>query len=87
MKIYTGNNGTSYEVTSAEVVCNKTELDTLINMLVKFQTDINHYLEKNPSSLDLGFTHVHFQLENPNHTKDDADLVFYVDLDDRASNP
>lgn len=80
MKIYAGNENSSFECSEVELLCTKKELDVLIDLLLKFQGNINEYLEKNKDQLDLGFTHMHYQDNNELWKKGDVDVVFYVDL-------
>lgn len=83
MKIEMGNDSGPLDLASVSIglLCTKKELDELIEMLLKFQFQIDQYLDKNKNKSNLGFTHIHYQDNSEVWKKGDADIVFYVDLD------
>ena len=83
MKAYTGelNKDTIIECEEVNLLCNITELDELITALVKFREDIKIYVKKSKTCSELGITHMHYQDNSKTWTKDDTDIVVYVDLD------
>lgn len=82
MKIYAGNRDdeVSLEYSEVDLLCTKQALDMMINLLLQFQKQINHYLSQNKNAELSGFTHMHYQDNNAIWNENDADVVFYVDL-------
>ena len=69
-----------YTSSNIEIVCNKDELNILVDALLKFRLEIEHYVKLNKDKTDLGITHMHYQ-DYDKKTKESAtDIVFYVDL-------
>jgi len=79
LKIYVEDNK-HLEYGNVEILCTKTELDLLVNALIKFQSEIDEYVENNKDKTDLGFTHMHYCDYDGICKKSGADMVFYVDL-------
>ena len=83
MKAYAGQSNKEDVIECEEVnlLCNITELDELIKALVEFRKNIKIYVEKKNTSSVMGITHMHYQDNSKTWTKDDTDIVVYVDLD------
>ncbi len=84
MKIYAENikDESTIMCSDVELLCSKNELDVLVNLLLTFQHEIDQYIENNKDKSNLGFTHMHYQDNNPLWKKGDSDVVIYVDLTD-----
>ena len=74
MKIYVETS------TSIEIICNKDELNILVDALLKFRLEIEHYVKLNKDKTDLGITHMHYQDYDKKARESATDIVFYVDL-------
>ena len=83
MKAYAGelNKESIIECEEVDLLCSRIELDELITSLIKFREEINIYVQKNATCSELGITHMHYQDNSRTWTKDDTDIVVYVDLD------
>ena len=83
MKAYVGESDKESVIECVEVdlLCNRTELNELINALIKFREEINVYVENNKACTELGVTHMHYQDNARTWNGDDTDIVVYVDLD------
>ena len=80
VKIYTANNT---EADSVELLLNYQELKELANALTKFETEVKKFKIENKDKESLGFTHLHFKDCGSIGKKSKADIVFYVDLNDK----
>lgn len=85
MKAFVGNRNDdlAFEFSDIEFSCTKKELDVLIDLLLQFQEKVNHYIDNNKNATELGFTHMHYRDNNKIWCEDDADIVFYVNCNER----
>ena len=83
MKAYAGvkDNECVIECLEVDIMCSKTELNELITALIKFQEEINTYVQANKFCSELGITHMHYQDTVSEWEDGDTDVVFYVDMD------
>lgn len=82
MQIYgETKSGETIELSSAEILFNKKELDEYVSSLVKFKSEIEQYIEYNKLP-DSAFTHMHYQDYVESWEKGDSDLVIYVNMKD-----
>lgn len=82
MRIYVEGSAaeTTSENSKIEIVFNREELNILVDALLKFRLNIEHYVKLNKDKADLGITHMHYQDYNKKAKESDMDIVFYVDL-------
>lgn len=82
MKIYVEGSAaeTASESSNIEILCNKDELNILVDALLKFRLEIKHYVKLNKDKTDLGITHMHYQDYDKKAKESATDIVFYVDL-------
>jgi hypothetical protein len=81
MKIYTAKNREAKS--SVEMSLSHNELKNLIDALSKFEDNIQQFKAKYESKDNLGFTHLHLKDCGLIDESSKADVVFYIDLNDK----